>query len=94
MEGLSAEHGRVHLLRAADEGSIFEERLGIDALRSGGTAVSQVILAGWPAISVRAAQLRANAWRIRVGRDSDEYASLRGAALAASVAGATAIDDL
>jgi xylulokinase len=87
MEGLSAEHGPVHLLRAAEEGSIFEVRLGIDALRSGGTTVSQVILAGRPATSARAAQLRANAWGIRVGRDSDEYASLRGAALAASVAG-------
>jgi len=94
MEGLSAEHGPVHLLRAAEEGSIFEVRLGIDALRSGGTTVSQVIPAGRPATSARAAQLRANAWGIRVGRDSDEYASLRGAALAASVAGATAIDDL
>ena len=70
MEGLSAEHGPVHLLRAAEEGSIFEVRLGIDALRSGGTTVSQVILAGRPATSARAAQLRANAWGIRVGRDS------------------------
>jgi ribulose kinase len=37
--------------------------------------------------SARAAQLRANAWRNRVGRDPGEFASLRGAALAASVAG-------
>lgn len=86
MEGLSAEHGPAHLLRAAEEGSVFEVRLGIDALRSGGTTVSQVILAGRPATSPRAAQLRANAWGLRVGRDSDEYASLRGAALAATVA--------
>ena len=86
VEGLSAEHGHAHLMRAAEEGSIFEVRLGIDALRARGTAVSQVILAGQPATSPRATQLRANAWGIRVGRDSDEYASLRGAALAASVA--------
>lgn len=86
VEGLSADHGPAHLLRAAEEGSIFEVRLGIDALRSGGTAVSQVILAGRPATSPRAAQLRANAWGLTVGRDSGEYASLRGAALAAAVA--------
>ena len=86
VEGLSAEHGPAHLMRAAEEGSIFEVRLGIDALRAGGTTVSQVILAGQPATSARATQLRANAWRMQVGRDSDEYASLRGAALAASVA--------
>ena len=86
VEGLSAEHGHAHLMRAAEEGSIFEVRLGIDALRARGTAVSQVILAGQPATSPRATQLRANAWGMRVGRDSDEYASLRGAALAASVA--------
>ena len=87
MEGLSAEHGPVHLLRAAEEGSIFEVRLGIDALRSGGTTVGQVICRSRQATSARAAQLRANAWGTRVGRDSDQYASLRGAALAASVAG-------
>ena len=45
MEGLSAEHGPAHLMRAAEEGSIFEVRLGIDALRAGGTTVSRVILA-------------------------------------------------
>jgi hypothetical protein len=61
MEGLSAEHEPVHLLRA-EEGSFFEIRVGIDALRSGRTAVSQVIPAGRPATSARAAQLRANAW--------------------------------
>jgi hypothetical protein len=47
-----------------------------------------------PATPARATQLRAKAWGIRVGRDSDQFASLRGAALAALVAGATAIDDL
>ena len=86
VEGLSVEHGPAHLLRAAEEGSIFEVRLGIDALRSGGIAVNQVILAGRPATSPRAAQLRANSWGVRVGRDFDQYASLRGAALAAAVA--------
>jgi hypothetical protein len=69
-----------------------------------GIPASGVILAGRPTTSARAAQLRANAWGIRVGRDSDEYASLRGAALAASAVAfsdggllripATAIDDL
>ena len=86
VEGLSADHGPAHLLRAAEEGSIFEVRLGIDALRSSGIATNQVILAGRPATSSRAAQLRANAWGVRVGRDFDQYASLRGAALAAAVA--------
>lgn len=86
VEGLSADHGPAHLLRAAEVGSIFEVRLGIDAPRSGGTTVSQVILGGRPATSPRAAQLRANAWGLTVGRDSGEYASLRGAALAAAVA--------
>jgi hypothetical protein len=60
MEGLSAEHEPVHLLRA-EEGSFFEIRVGIDALRSGRTAVSQVILAG-RRLPRCAAQLRANAW--------------------------------
>jgi len=37
-------------------------RQGIVSPHSGGITVRQVILAGCPAISPRAAQLRANAW--------------------------------
>ena len=60
----------------------YPERLGGPDGSSGALGVG----AGQPATSPRATQLRANAWGMRVGRDSDEYASLRGGALAASVA--------
>jgi sugar (pentulose or hexulose) kinase len=86
IDGISGEHGPAHLMRAAEEGSVFEVRLGIDALRGTGAEVSHVILAGGPAISPRAAQLRANVWRVEIGTATERHASLRGAALAAAVA--------
>jgi xylulokinase len=85
IEGISGEHGPAHLMRAAEEGSAFEVRLGMDALRSAGTKISNVILAG-NATSPRAAQLRANAWGVTVDMAAEQHASLRGAALAAAVA--------
>ena len=36
IDGISGEHGPTHLIRAAEEGSAFEVRLGIDALRASG----------------------------------------------------------
>jgi len=86
IDGISGEHGPAHLIRAAEEGSAFEVRLGIDALRATGAEVSRVILAGAPAVSRRAAQLRANIWGVEVNTAAERHASLRGAALAAAVA--------
>jgi xylulokinase len=86
IDGISGDHGPAHLMRAAEEGSAFEVRLGIDALRASGAEVSHVILAGGPAISPRAAQLRANVWDVEIGTAAERHASLRGAALAAAVA--------
>jgi xylulokinase len=85
IEGISGEHGPAHLMRAAEEGSAFEVRLGLEALRSTGAEVSSVIMAGGHAISPRAAQLRANAWDVAVDTAAERHASLRGAALAAAV---------
>jgi xylulokinase len=85
IDGISGEHGPAHLIRAAEEGSAFEVRLGIDAIRASGAEVSQVILSGRPAISARAAQLRANVWGVKVVTVSEPHASLRGAAMAAAV---------
>jgi xylulokinase len=86
IDGISAAHGPAHLMRAAEEGSVFEVGLGIDALRAIGTRIRTVITAGQHAASARAMQLRANAWDVRVGASADANASLRGAALAAAVA--------
>jgi xylulokinase len=86
IDGISGEHGPAHLMRAAEEGSAFEVRLGIDALRAAGAVFDSVILAGAPAASDRAAQLRANVWGVRVAAAAEHDASLRGAALAAAVA--------
>jgi xylulokinase len=86
IDGISGEHGPAHLIRAAEEGSAFEVRLGIDALRATGAKVSHVILAGGLAVSPRAAQLRANVWGVEIATAAERYASLRGAALAAAVA--------
>jgi xylulokinase len=86
IDGISGEHGPAHLMRAAEEGSAFEVRLGIDALRAIGAEVSDVILAGGPAVSPRAAQLRANVWGVQIGTATERHASLLGAALAAAVA--------
>jgi xylulokinase len=85
IDGISAGHGPAHLMRAAEEGSAFEVRLGIDALRSAGAVIDRVILAGGPAASPRVAQLRANVWRVRVAAVAERHASLRGAALAAAL---------
>ena len=85
IDGISGEHGPAHLMRAAEEGSAFEVRLGLDALRSAGAVIDSVILAGGPASSQRAAQLRANVWGVPVAA-ADPHASLRGAALAAALA--------
>jgi xylulokinase len=86
IDGISGEHGPAHLIRAAEEGSAFEVRLGIDALRATGAEVSRVILAGGTAVSPRAAQLRANVWGVEIRTAAERHASLRGAALAAAVA--------
>jgi xylulokinase len=86
IDGISGEHGPAHLIRAAEEGGAFEVRLGIDALRATGAEVSHVILAGGPALSPRAAQLRANVWGVEISMAAEAHASLRGAALAAGVA--------
>jgi len=86
IDGISDDHGPAHLMRAAEEGSVFEVRLGIDALRAAGAAFDSVILAGGAALSERAAQLRANVWGVRVAAAAERDASLRGAALAAAVA--------
>jgi len=86
IDGISGEHGPAHLIRAAEEGSAFEVRLGIDALRATGAEVTRVILAGAPAVSRRAAQLRANVWGVEIDTAAERFASLRGAALAAAVA--------
>jgi xylulokinase len=86
IDGISGEHGPAHLMRAAEEGGAFEVRLGIDALRTAGASFDSVILAGAPAASARAAQLRANVWGVRVAAAAERDASLRGAALAAAVA--------
>ena len=92
IDGISGEHGPAHLMRAAEEGGAFEVRLGLDALRSGGAVVNGVILAGGPALSARATQLRANVWGVRVAAAADQHASLRGAALLAAVAAGSFAD--
>jgi len=86
IDGISVEHGPAHLLRAAEEGSAFEVRLGIDALRAIGTPVTTVITGGVHAATARTMQLRADAWDAQVGTTGDAHASLRGAALAGAVA--------
>jgi xylulokinase len=85
IDGISDEHGPAHLMRAAEEGSAFEVRLGIEALRAAGAEVGSVILAGGH-ISPRAARLRANAWGVAIDTAAERHASLRGAALAGAVA--------
>ncbi len=92
IDGISWQHGPAHLMRAAEEGSAFEVRLGIDALRSGGAVVDRVILAGGPAGSPRGPQLRANVWDAQVATVVERHASLRGAALVAAVAGGSFTD--
>jgi xylulokinase len=86
IDGISVEHGPEHLMRAAEEGSAFEVRLGIDALRAAGATFDSVILAGGSAASERAVQLRADVWGARVAAAAERDSSLRGAALAAAVA--------
>jgi xylulokinase len=50
IDGISGEHGPAHLLRAAEEGGAFEVRLGIDALRSSGAAVTEQRYRRWRAV--------------------------------------------
>jgi xylulokinase len=94
IDGISAVHGPAHLLRAAEDGGVFEVRLGIDALRAIGASITAVITAGGPSGSPRAMQLRADVWGARVGTSADSHASLRGAALAGAVAAGRFADAL
>jgi sugar (pentulose or hexulose) kinase len=87
IDGISEGHGPAHLMRAAEEGGIFEVRLGLDALRAAGAEITTVVVAGGGGAAVRSLQLRANAWGLQVGTAHDGRASLRGAALSAAVAG-------
>jgi xylulokinase len=86
IDGISAADGPIQLVRAAEDGAVFEVRLGIDALRAIGASVTTVITAGGPSDSPRLVQLRADAWAAQVGTSADSHATLRGAALAGAVA--------
>ena len=86
IDGISAEHGPGHLLRAAEEGSVFEVRLGLDAIRATGVTIAGVIIAGMCASTDRMMQLRADVLGVPVGTANDAHVSLRGAAIAAGLA--------
>jgi xylulokinase len=86
IDGISAEHGPSHLLRAAEEGSVFEVRLGLDAIRATGAKIDSIVVGGLRATTPRVMQLRADILGVPVGGAVDAHASMRGAALAAGVA--------
>jgi sugar (pentulose or hexulose) kinase len=80
MRSAAAVHGPTQLVRAAEDGGVFEVRLGIDALRAIGASVTTVITAGGPSGSARLMQLRDDAWGAQAGSSADSHVTLRGAA--------------
>ncbi len=89
--GQRATHGAAAMLRAAQEGSAFAVREGLDVLDPGRSL--PVLLAGGAARSAHVAQLRADCFARTVSVASEPDATLLGAAALAFV-GASVVPDL
>jgi xylulokinase len=84
--GLSLEHSRAAMMRAAFEGVAFSLRAGLDAIRASGATVSALKLAGGGSVDARWRQLLADALEVELHALDCPNAAPRGAALLGGIA--------
>lgn len=85
--GLRPHHRPAHLLRAAQEGSVFAVGEGLQAIRALGLELDQVVVVGGAAARAAGLQLRSDAWQAAVVSLVNNEATTIGAAIMAGVAG-------
>jgi xylulokinase len=84
--GLSLEHTRGAMMRAAFEGVAFSLRAGLDAIRASGAPVSALKLAGGGSVDTRWRQLLADALDVELHAVDCPNAAPRGAAILGGLA--------
>jgi xylulokinase len=84
--GLSLEHTRGAMMRAAFEGVAFSLRAGLDAIRASGAAVTALKLAGGGSVDARWRQLLADALDVELHAVDCPNAAPRGAAMLGGLA--------
>jgi xylulokinase len=85
--GLTAAHGRSHMVRALQEGNAFALRDVLQAMRSAGATPRRVVCVGGGARSQILRSIRADVTGLPVSRCEDVETTARGAAILASVGG-------
>ena len=85
--GLHSHHSAAHLLRAAHEGAAFSVGEGIDALRSAGYRVDEVVIVGGVATQPQLVRMRSELWAVPVRvLDGGQEATTVGTAMLAGLA--------
>ena len=83
--GLTAAHGRSHLVRALQEGNAFALRDVMQAMRSAGATPKRIICVGGGARSKVLRSIRSDVTGLPVGRSEDVETTARGAAILAAL---------
>lgn len=91
--GLSAAHGRAHLIRAMLEGNAFALRDVLEAIAEAGHAARELVCVGGGARGELLLQIRADVTGLPVSRPEDVESTARGAAMLAAV-GAGLVPDV
>jgi xylulokinase len=91
--GLTAAHGRAHMVRALLEGNAFALRDVLDAMRTAGLVPTELVAVGGGARGDLLLQMRADVTGLPVTRPTDVETTARGAAMLAA-AGSGLHDDL
>ncbi len=84
---LRPEHGPADVFLAAQQGVAFTVGAGLDALRTRGLQINEVIVVGGAAARPATLQLRSDAWAVSVVALANREATTIGAAMLAGVAG-------
>jgi xylulokinase len=83
--GLTASHGRGHVIRALIEGNVFALRDVLDAMRTAGLVPTELDCVGGGAQADLLLQIRADVTGLPVTRPADVETTARGAAMLAAV---------
>ena len=83
--GMTAAHGRAHLIRAMLEGNAFALRDVVDAMRGAGLDPTELVCVGGGARGDLLLQIRADVTGLPVTRPDDVETTARGAAMLAAV---------
>lgn len=90
--GLSAAHGRAHLIRAMLEGNAFALRDVVEAMRGAGLEPTELVCVGGGARGELLLQIRADVTGLPVSRPEDVETTARGAAMLAAVGAGLHVD--